>query len=98
MVSSSIGTTTSIRAWMERHWKFVLTTAASAVALGFGYVHELDARFDDQATAIEAVRMDSKIARDSITYNLSIMQKDVGQIRCMIVRSAQSQDPLGCIE
>lgn len=76
-------------AWAVGHWK-VLSVAGglllSIATMTLGHVNSVDAQFVE--IRIEAVRDSAVIDR---------IERDVSEIKCVVVRQARGEDALSCL-
>lgn len=76
--------------WLAGNWK-ALSVVAGILGAGatatYNYTDEVDTRLD--VIEVQAVR-------DSAQMDHLVL--DVGEIKCMVIQTAQGEDPLDCLE
>lgn len=76
-------------AWASHNWKVITTVGAVLASLGMvalGHVQSVDAQFVE--IRIETVRDNATIEQ---------IQRDVSEIKCVIVNQARGEDALSCL-
>lgn len=80
----------NIGGWVATNWKLLSVVGAAAVSIGTAAVNHV-VTADDRMDRIER-----QAIRDSA--QLEVIEKDVGDVKCMVVQQAQEEDPLECLQ
>ncbi len=80
----------NIGSWVAANWKLVTGIAAVSGTIGTAAVNHVvaaDERMD---------RIEIQAVRDSA--QLEVIERDVSDVKCMVVQQAQEEDPLECLQ